>query len=163
MPSRMRIVGALAIGLAVVTGTGCGPQSTVQVDADVRVTGAETLEGKATFQVPARPGLDCVTYARRGLHEGQRFLQLLFMPAEVTEDAPLQQLAVSLSGYNGPGQYRLGASNLAVTVRAHRLRSVDEGAELVMRQDASGSIRASGRLASGDAMAVAVEFRCFDR
>jgi len=85
------------------------------------------------------------------------------MPVEVTADAPLQQLAVSLRGYNGPGQYRLEASNFAVTVRTHTLRSVDEGAELVMRQDASGTIRASGRLASGDAMTVAVDFRCFDR
>jgi hypothetical protein len=152
------LVAAAAMLIAVMA-SACGASPSTRLTADVEIAGDERLAGPAVFDIPANLGVDCATYARRGLYEGQRMLQMMFAPAVPTQDAPLQQLAVAVSDYAGPGTYALDATSLRMAVRSRLLETLDTGT-LVIGADASGTIRGTGRLAGGEAVTVSVAFRC---
>lgn len=93
----MRVPTLIALVLAMASG-GCHhqPDISTQVVADVRITTRDTQTLKATFDIPAALDVDCATLAQLGLYPERRELTLLFAPAELTHDAALNQLAVTV-------------------------------------------------------------------
>jgi hypothetical protein len=141
----------------------CGaPSSVTRVQGKLHVRGAETYSSGMVFDIPTNLNIDCATLARSGLYPSQRRLQLLFTPSELTQDAPLQQFAISITDYKGPGTYPLDASTFRFAFRSRILDSIGSGAALTVAPDGSGSIRATGRFEAGDEIHVEATFTCVD-
>lgn len=124
------------------------------------MTGSDPYTSDVVFEIPANVKVDCATFAQRGLYADQRRLQLLFMPVQLTQETPLQQLAISIASYAGPGRYPVDASSFGFALRSRGLASVEPGAEVVMAPDGSGSLRAAGRLDAGGDIQIDLRFSC---
>ena len=79
---------------------------------------------------------------------------------ELRQDAPLQQLAISIGNYTGPGRYTIDASTLRFSLRSKQLASVNPGGELVIAPDGSGSMRAAGPFEGAGDVRLDLTFAC---
>jgi hypothetical protein len=139
----------------------CGaPAIGARLQGTLAVTGSDPYTSGVVFEIPANLTVDCATFAQRGLYADQRRLQLLFMPAQLTQETPLQQLAISIASYTGPGRYAVDASSFGFALRSRRLASVEPGAEVVMAPDGSGSLRAAGQWEGGGDVQIDLRFSC---
>jgi hypothetical protein len=153
---------ALTVSTAL-TIAACGtPSKLTRLLGKLHVVGTETYSGDVLFEIPANLNVDCGTLARSGLYPGQRRLQMLFTPRELTQDAPLQQFAISITNYKGPGTYPLDASTFRFALRSRILNFVSPGAVLTVAPDGSGSIRATGRFDEDNEIHLDATFSCVD-
>jgi hypothetical protein len=157
--SQRLVCASLAASACVIAACGA-PSIATRLQGTLVVSGSDTYNGEVLFEIPAHLNVDCSTYARRGLYADQQRLQLLFAPRQLTQDAPLQQLAISIANYSGPGRYAIDASTLRFSLRSRGLASVNPGSELVVAPDGSGSMGATGLLEGGGDVRIDLTFAC---